>query len=277
MASSYKSKLNKLMISDNTIKSSNDFVGIGEGKGNFTFESYKKNAKEAKRQKNILDSLSSSILYRTQNNSIHYDDAPSRVNSTYSEIQIKDVTRSRNQALKSKIQKMINDTKTDEGSKNKRGNQRIKKQIDKFTKTLKQGCHPTKNKPMITFTQSNHISNDNYYKKISPITKTITLITKTNEKRSSSMSKMLNSLHKENVYEKFKNNLVKKANIDLFETNKTNKEIDNYSKEFQKDFFREKYNKMNSTFKHKLMRSVLTTSSSSSNFKPKLKLFLDSI
>lgn len=277
MASSYKSKLNKLMISDNTIKSSNDFVGIGEGKGNFTFESYKKNAKEAKRQKNILDSLSSSILYRTQNNSIHYDDAPSRVNSTYSEIQIKDVTRSRNQALKSKIQKMINDTKTDEGSKNKRGNQRIKKQIDKFTKTLKQDCHPTKNKPMITFTQSNHISNDNYYKKISPITKTITLITKTNEKRSSSMSKMLNSLHKENVYEKFKNNLVKKANIDLFETNKTNKEIDNYSKEFQKDFFREKYNKMNSTFKHKLMRSVLTTSSSSSNFKPKLKLFLDSI
>ena len=58
------------------------------------------------------------------------------------------------------------------------------------------------------------------------------------------MSKMLNSLHKENVYEKFKNNLVKKANIDLFETNRINKEIDNYSKEFQKDFFTEKYNKI---------------------------------
>ena len=274
MASSYKSKLNKLMISDNTIKSSNDFVGIGEGKGNFTFESYKKNAKEAKRQKSILDSLSSSIIYRTQNNSIHYDDAPSRVNSTYSEIQIKDVTKSRNQILKSKIQKMINDTKTEGDNKNKRGYQRIKKQIDKFTKTLKQDYHPTKNKPMITFTQN---SNDNYYKKISPITKTITLVTKTNEKRSSSMSKMLNSLHKENVYEKFKNNLVKKANIDLFETNRINKEIDNYSKEFQKDFFTEKYNKINSTLKHKLMGSVLSTSSSSSNFKPKLKLFLDSI
>lgn len=273
MASSYKSKLNKLMISDSTIKSSNVFVDIGEGKRNFTFESYKRNAKEAKRQKHILDSLSSSILYQTQNNSIHYDDTPSIVNSTYSEIQIKDVTKSRNQTLKNKIHKML---KTNEEDKNKRGYNRLKKQIDKFTNTLKQE-HISKNKPVITFTEGKKNTNDYYYKKISPVTKNINLITKINDKRSNSMTKMINSLHKENVYEKFKNNLIQKAKIDLLEINKTNNEIDKYSREFQREFFSTKYNKMNTTLKHKLVSSALSTSSSYSDFKPKIKLLLDSL